>query len=37
MPVSDVEFVDEDTVYRKLDKKVVRTLPAVAVKRKAKT
>jgi hypothetical protein len=33
IPVSDVEFVDEDTVYLKVDKKAVRMLPAVPVKR----
>jgi len=31
--VSAVDFVDEDTVYLKLDKKAVKALPAVKVKR----
>ena len=35
IPVSAVDFVDEDTVYLKLEKKAVKALPAVPVKRKA--
>ena len=35
IPVSAVEFVDDETVYLKIDKKAVRMLPAVPVKRKA--
>jgi sporulation protein YlmC with PRC-barrel domain len=35
IPVSAIEFVDEDTVYLKIDKKAVKTLPAVPVKRAA--
>jgi sporulation protein YlmC with PRC-barrel domain len=33
IPVSAVDFVDEDTIYLKLDKKAVKALPAVPVKR----
>ena len=33
IPVSAVDFVDEDTIYLKLDKKAVMALPAVPVKR----
>jgi sporulation protein YlmC with PRC-barrel domain len=35
IPVSAVDFVDEDTIYLKLEKKAVKALPAVPVKRKA--
>ena len=35
IPVSAVEFVDADTVYLKIDKKAVKALPAVHVKREA--
>jgi sporulation protein YlmC with PRC-barrel domain len=35
IPVSAVDFIDEDTVYLKLEKNGVRSLPAVPVKRKA--
>jgi sporulation protein YlmC with PRC-barrel domain len=35
IPVSSVDFVDEDTVYLKLDKKAIKSLPAVPVKRKS--
>ena len=35
IPVSDVEFTDEDTVYLKIDKNAIKALPAVPVKRKA--
>ena len=34
IPVSAVDFLDDDTVYLKLDKKAVKALPAVPVKRK---
>ncbi len=33
IPVSAVDFVDEENVYLKLDKKAVKALPAVPVKR----
>ena len=33
IPVSDVDFTDEKTVYLKIDKKAVQALPAVKVKR----
>jgi hypothetical protein len=33
IPVSAVDFADADTVYLKLDKKDVKALPAVSVKR----
>ena len=35
IPVSAVDFVDEDTIYLKLVKEDVKALPAVSVKRKA--
>jgi len=35
IPVSAVDFVDDKTVYLKLDKKAVKALPAVPVKPKA--
>jgi sporulation protein YlmC with PRC-barrel domain len=35
IPVSAVDFVDEDTVYLKLEKSAVKALPAVPVKRKS--
>ena len=33
LPLSKIERMDEDTVYLKLDKKTVRSLPAVPIKR----
>lgn len=33
IPVSAVDIVDEDTIYLKLDKKAVKALPAVPIKR----
>lgn len=33
IPVSDVDLLDEDTIYLKIDKKAVHALPAVKVKR----
>ena len=35
IPVSDIDFINSDTVYLKLEKKAVKALPAVPVKRKA--
>jgi sporulation protein YlmC with PRC-barrel domain len=35
LPVSAIEFVDEDTVYLKIDREAVKALPAVPVKRHA--
>ena len=35
IPISDIDFTDEKTVYLKIDKKAVKALPAVPVKRKA--
>jgi hypothetical protein len=34
IPVADVDFADEKTVYLKIDKAAVAALPAVSVKRK---
>ena len=33
IPVSAVDFVDDETIYLKIDKKAVKALPAVKVKR----
>lgn len=35
IPVSEVQFVDRDTIYLKLDKNAVKALPAVPVRRES--